>query len=346
MTWQTGYPMAVDSRAASRATARPTTRPRSSRAAEIQVALVSWHPGVRCRHPIRDGLSHVSCSIIGPWASESPFPTFAAIDTGLAGIHERGTAVRLDEIPLPLRPALEAPEVAAFSRPLGPRHARRSRGPPRRACARAWSRTGGGDRAAAENHLRESSPELAVTASLAAAGPTTGLLHPAARARRHARHLKGRRMTSLRITGGAVHDPTHDIDGDVRDICIQDGHIVDSVPEDAPRLDARGMVVMPGGHRHPRARRIRQRERGPADAPRKTRHRSRVRSALAHDRDADVTHSTVWQRWGRAEHVPTGYRYAGLVHDGVRCRGRPDQRARHPRPNSTTRRSSLPAATS
>jgi hypothetical protein len=37
-----------------------------------------------------------------------------AIDTGVAGIHERGTAVRMDGIHLPLRPALEDPVAAAL----------------------------------------------------------------------------------------------------------------------------------------------------------------------------------------------------------------------------------------
>ncbi|MEZ0334210.1 MAG: formylmethanofuran dehydrogenase subunit A [Gemmatimonadales bacterium] len=51
----------------------------------------------------------------------------------------------------------------------------------------------------------------------------------------------------LRITDGAVHDPANGVDGDIRDICVEDGRIVESLPPDAPKLDARGMVVMPGG---------------------------------------------------------------------------------------------------
>ena len=51
----------------------------------------------------------------------------------------------------------------------------------------------------------------------------------------------------LRIVGGAVHDPANGVDGEVRDVCIEDGCVVSSLPADAPRLDARGMVVMPGG---------------------------------------------------------------------------------------------------
>jgi formylmethanofuran dehydrogenase subunit A len=51
----------------------------------------------------------------------------------------------------------------------------------------------------------------------------------------------------LRIAGGAVHDPANGVDGEVRDICIEDGRIVASLPAGAPTLDARRMVVMPGG---------------------------------------------------------------------------------------------------
>ena len=53
-------------------------------------------------------------------------------------------------------------------------------------------------------------------------------------------------MTMLRIAGGTVYDPANGVDGVVRDICIDAGKIVEQVPPDAPRLDASGMVVMPG----------------------------------------------------------------------------------------------------
>ena len=52
---------------------------------------------------------------------------------------------------------------------------------------------------------------------------------------------------ALRITGGTVYDPANGVDGSVRDICIEHGEIVAHVSADAPTLDARGMVVMPGG---------------------------------------------------------------------------------------------------
>jgi formylmethanofuran dehydrogenase subunit B len=54
-------------------------------------------------------LAQVSAIAIGPRASEATFQTRVAIDTGRAGIHEAGTAYRMDEVPLQLRAALEGP---------------------------------------------------------------------------------------------------------------------------------------------------------------------------------------------------------------------------------------------
>ena len=51
----------------------------------------------------------------------------------------------------------------------------------------------------------------------------------------------------LRIVGGEVYDPANGVDGAVRDLCIEAGRIVAEVPPGTPTVDARGMVVMPGG---------------------------------------------------------------------------------------------------
>ncbi len=51
----------------------------------------------------------------------------------------------------------------------------------------------------------------------------------------------------LRLVGGTVYDPANRAGSQVRDICISHGTIVPSLPDDAPRLDIRGMIVMPGG---------------------------------------------------------------------------------------------------
>ena len=55
----------------------------------------------------------------------------------------------------------------------------------------------------------------------------------------------------LKIAGGTVYDPANGIDGEVRDIWIAEGSIVET-PDDpgirpARAIDAAGMVVMPGG---------------------------------------------------------------------------------------------------
>jgi formylmethanofuran dehydrogenase subunit B len=52
--------------------------------------------------------------VIGPGATEAPGNPRVAIDTGRAGIHEGGTAYRMDDIPLPLIPALDGSRTAAM----------------------------------------------------------------------------------------------------------------------------------------------------------------------------------------------------------------------------------------
>ena len=51
----------------------------------------------------------------------------------------------------------------------------------------------------------------------------------------------------LRIAGGRVYDPANGVDGAVRDVCVRGGRVVAEVSAAARRIDARGMVVMPGG---------------------------------------------------------------------------------------------------
>ena len=115
-------------------------------------------------------------------------------------------------------------------------------------------------------------------------------------------------MTQLRITGGTVYDPANGVDGKVQDICIEDGKIVKSVPQSARKLDASGMVVMPGGvdiHSHVassscnQARRLLPEEhlRDPAPAPRLLEKQDGPRSGTGGTVPSTFT---------------TGYRYAGL----------------------------------
>ena len=58
-------------------------------------------------------------------------------------------------------------------------------------------------------------------------------------------------MTLLCLQGGTLYDPRNGVAGDVRDLWIEDGRIVPP-PVDSTRradrtIDARGLVIMPGG---------------------------------------------------------------------------------------------------
>lgn len=112
LTWQTGYPMAVSYRGG-----YPRYLPASRGLAELGAggagavlvagsvaAFADALAGAGLRSPV---------IAIGPRASEAPFPVRVAIDTGVAGIHEGGTAYRMDEVPLPLRPPLGGARSAA-----------------------------------------------------------------------------------------------------------------------------------------------------------------------------------------------------------------------------------------
>jgi formylmethanofuran dehydrogenase subunit B len=104
LTWQTGYPFSVDY---SRGYPNydPAVRGMDRlRRGGFRTALVLGSPIVD--GALFESLGRVTTLVIGPRASQSPFPTRVAIDTGVAGIHEGGTAYRVDEVPLQLRPPL------------------------------------------------------------------------------------------------------------------------------------------------------------------------------------------------------------------------------------------------
>ena len=120
-------------------------------------------------------------------------------------------------------------------------------------------------------------------------------------------------MAQLRITGGTVHDPANGVTGEVRDICIDGGRIVESVPPAARRLDASGMVVMAGGvdiHSHVAGSSV-----------------NIARRLLPEEHDADPAAAPVLAdgdglaRSGTGGTMPstftTGYRYAGLGYTTV-----------------------------
>jgi formylmethanofuran dehydrogenase subunit A len=120
-------------------------------------------------------------------------------------------------------------------------------------------------------------------------------------------------LERLRIVGAAVYDPMNGIQGDVRDICIEDGRIVAEVPLGTPTLNARGTIVMSGGvdiHSHVassacnHARRLLPEEHAaePVPAPELRDGESPARSGTGGTLPSTFT---------------TGYRYAGLGYTTV-----------------------------
>jgi formylmethanofuran dehydrogenase subunit B len=111
---QTGYPFAVDFvRGYPRYDPDDGSAIDLLRRREIDVALVVGDATSLPDAMVRS-LAGVRCIVVGPRASESPLGvSAAAIDTGADGIHASGTAVRADDVPLPLRASVAGPPAAA-----------------------------------------------------------------------------------------------------------------------------------------------------------------------------------------------------------------------------------------
>ncbi|MEP6572679.1 MAG: hypothetical protein ABJD11_08280, partial [Gemmatimonadota bacterium] len=109
MLWQTGFPFAVDfARGFPRYRAEESAGQFVARGGVSLTFVIGSAAGIpETMQVALKGLpAPVSTIILGPRASEASFPFVVAIDTGIAGIHEGGTAYRMDDIPLPLHPAL------------------------------------------------------------------------------------------------------------------------------------------------------------------------------------------------------------------------------------------------
>jgi len=124
---------------------------------------------------------------------------------------------------------------------------------------------------------------------------------------------------TLRITGGRVYDPANGVDGEVRDVCLRDGKVVDDVPDHATQIDARGRVVMPGGvdiHAHIAGPKV-----------------NAARRLAPEEHRGDVQDRTAIMRSGTGGTVPstfvTGYRYALLGYTTVVEAATPPLAARH-----------------
>lgn len=130
-------------------------------------------------------------------------------------------------------------------------------------------------------------------------------------------------MSLMKIAGGTVYDPINEINGEVRDIWIENGRIVTAPTDDSfsgKVIDARGYVVMPGGidmHSHIAGPKV--------NVARKMRPEDKRR--------APKFHRTPFTRSGTTGSVPstfaTGYLYAGLGYTTAFDAAIPPLGARH-----------------
>jgi formylmethanofuran dehydrogenase subunit A len=126
-------------------------------------------------------------------------------------------------------------------------------------------------------------------------------------------------VRAIRISGGAVHDPANHVDGEIRDVCLNDGKVVEEVGPEARRIDARGMVIMPGGvdiHAHiagPKANAARKL------TPEERRHHPMDRTSVLRSGSGGLVPST----------FTTGYRYSLLGYTTVVEAAAPPLAARH-----------------
>jgi formylmethanofuran dehydrogenase subunit B len=110
LTWQTGHPLRVSFAGGSPRAGSPASGLERLRSGAVGPVLVAGSATALGDSLV--GLGKVPTVVIGPGAS-AVSGAGVAIDTGVAGIHERGTGYRMDDVPLPLTPVLDGPRSAA-----------------------------------------------------------------------------------------------------------------------------------------------------------------------------------------------------------------------------------------
>jgi formylmethanofuran dehydrogenase subunit B len=124
-TWQTGFPVAVDfTRGHPRYLPHEGTAHARLARGEVD-ALLLVGSAAFVPADLLTLTTRVPRALIGPRASTVVVAGSArdiVIDTGIAGIHEGGTALRMDDVPLPLRATVAGPPAAAqIARSIGRR---------------------------------------------------------------------------------------------------------------------------------------------------------------------------------------------------------------------------------
>jgi formylmethanofuran dehydrogenase subunit A len=124
----------------------------------------------------------------------------------------------------------------------------------------------------------------------------------------------------LLIKNGFVYDPLNGVDGEIMDLAIRDGKIVDRLNERrAEKIDASGMIVMPGGvdiHCHIAGAEV-----------------NTGRLLRPEDHFRDFEHKTSITRSGVGHSIPstftTGYRYSRMGYTTIMNPSMPPLEAKH-----------------
>lgn len=111
MRWQTGYPFGISFNRG-----YPRYNPGEFSTIDVLVRgdtdcafIIGADPGATMPKPAIDHLKRVPTIVLDPHVTHTSKLSRVHITTAPAGISAPGTAYRMDEIPLPLRPALESP---------------------------------------------------------------------------------------------------------------------------------------------------------------------------------------------------------------------------------------------
>jgi formylmethanofuran dehydrogenase subunit B len=111
MRWQTGYPFGVNlSRGYPRFNPGEFTSVDVLIRGDVDAALIlGADPGATMPQPAIDTMARIPTIVLDPKVTHTSKVARVHITTAVTGISAPGTAYRMDEIPLPLRPALKSP---------------------------------------------------------------------------------------------------------------------------------------------------------------------------------------------------------------------------------------------
>ena len=116
VTWSTGYPFGVNlGRGYPRFNPGEFTTSDVLARGEADAALIiASDPMSNFSQPARDHLKSISSIVLDPKLSESAKVATVAFTTATYGINTPGTVYRMDDVPIPLRPAFESPYRSDF----------------------------------------------------------------------------------------------------------------------------------------------------------------------------------------------------------------------------------------